>query len=186
MGQKVIIKVWWESGLSSASRNHLITFCRLFFSYACLKDCIPQQFTLSETIVFVLSASLISASADRIGYTSNFCSMVELFHEHKNSFFNVEAFRTLIMSQQGKRKTKNFLNYVQQFQNTSSTNFLWGRKLFLRGDSPPWLRACGLPNITKSKHFLAYFIRFSKIRSCKPGCAPASPAAHPQCSTARI
>jgi len=36
MGQKGIIRVWWESGLSSASRNHLITFCRLFFSYACL------------------------------------------------------------------------------------------------------------------------------------------------------
>jgi len=53
---------------------------------------------------------LISASADRIGYTSNFCSMVELFHEHKNSFFNVEAFRTLIMSQQGKRKTKRLLD----------------------------------------------------------------------------
>ena len=48
-----------------------------------------------------------------------------------------------------------------------------GAKTFLRGDSPPWLRACGLPNITKSKHFLAYFIRFSKIR---PVCAPASPA----------
>ena len=61
-----------------------------------------------------------------------------------------------------------------------------GAKTFLRGDSPPWLRACGLPNITKSKHFLAYFIRFSKIRSCKPGCAPASPSAHLQCATACI
>ena len=59
-----------------------------------------------------------------------------------------------------------------------------GAKTFLRGDSPPWLRACGLPNITKNKHFLAYFICFSIIRSCKPGCAPASPAAHLQCSTA--
>jgi len=30
---------------------------------------------------------LISASAVRIGYISNFCSMIELFHELKNSFF---------------------------------------------------------------------------------------------------
>jgi len=37
MGQKVIIKFWWESGLSSASRNHLNTFCRPFVHYACLK-----------------------------------------------------------------------------------------------------------------------------------------------------
>ena len=30
---------------------------------------------------------LISACADRIGYISNFCSMIELLHELKNSFF---------------------------------------------------------------------------------------------------
>jgi len=29
MGQKVIIRFWWESGLSSASRNHLTTFAHL-------------------------------------------------------------------------------------------------------------------------------------------------------------
>jgi len=28
MGQKVIIRLWWESGLSPSSRNHLNTFCR--------------------------------------------------------------------------------------------------------------------------------------------------------------
>jgi len=26
MGQNVIIRIWWESGLSSASSNHLTTF----------------------------------------------------------------------------------------------------------------------------------------------------------------
>jgi len=36
MGQKVIIRCWWESGLSSAFRNHLNTFCRRFVHYACL------------------------------------------------------------------------------------------------------------------------------------------------------
>jgi len=30
IGQKVIIRFWWESGLSSASRNHVTTFYRPF------------------------------------------------------------------------------------------------------------------------------------------------------------
>jgi len=30
MAQKVIIVFWWESGLLSASRNHLTTSCRPF------------------------------------------------------------------------------------------------------------------------------------------------------------
>jgi len=54
---------------------------------------------------------LISASAERIGYISNFYSMIELLHELKNRFFNIEAFRNLIMSQQGKRKTKSLLDF---------------------------------------------------------------------------
>jgi len=36
MGQKVIIRFWWKSGLSCASRNHLTTFCRPFVHCACL------------------------------------------------------------------------------------------------------------------------------------------------------
>jgi len=39
MGQKVIVRFWWESGLSSAFRNHLTTFCRPFVPYACLRLC---------------------------------------------------------------------------------------------------------------------------------------------------
>jgi len=44
----------------------------------------------------------------------------------------------------------------------------------------------------KTKIFLrtlwgfSILVYFTKIRSCKPGCAPASPAAHLQSSTARI
>jgi len=34
MGQKVIIRFWWESGLLSASRNHLTNFCIRFVQYA--------------------------------------------------------------------------------------------------------------------------------------------------------
>jgi len=36
MGENVIIRFWWESGSSSASRNHLTTFCRPFVYCACL------------------------------------------------------------------------------------------------------------------------------------------------------
>jgi len=39
MGQKEIIRFWWESGLSSASRNHLTTFCRPFVHYEYLRLC---------------------------------------------------------------------------------------------------------------------------------------------------
>ena len=113
----------------------------------------PKQLTL-----FCL-LWLISASAKRVGYISNFCSMIELLHELKNSscscsktaVVNTEAFRYFIMSQHGRRKTKclldfqasiqfgtpggekNFLRgetHVQWFQNTSNTIFLWGRKFF--------------------------------------------------------
>jgi len=37
MGQKVVIRFWWESRLRSASRNHLTSFCRLCVHY----DCVP-------------------------------------------------------------------------------------------------------------------------------------------------
>ena len=68
------------------------------------------------------------------------------------------------------------------------THFSCGGENFSKGIfAPPlWLRPCGLLHITKNKHFLAYFICFSKIRSCTLGCATASPAAHIQCSTACI
>jgi len=57
MGQKVIIRFCWASGLSSASRNHLTTFFRPFVHYAFLRLCfaIVHLITLSETIVFILS-----------------------------------------------------------------------------------------------------------------------------------
>jgi len=39
MGQEAIIRFWWESGLSSASRNHPTIFCRPFVHYASLRLC---------------------------------------------------------------------------------------------------------------------------------------------------
>jgi len=55
---------------------------------------------------------LISACADRIGYITNLCSMIELLHELKQTaVFNIEAFRHLIMSQEGRIKTKSLLDF---------------------------------------------------------------------------
>ena len=57
MRQKVIITLWWEARLSSASRNHLTTFCRSFAYYACLRLCSAVvHFIRNETIVCNLSA----------------------------------------------------------------------------------------------------------------------------------
>jgi len=39
MGQKELIRFSWESGLSTASRNHLTTLCRPFVHNACLRLC---------------------------------------------------------------------------------------------------------------------------------------------------
>ena len=103
---------WWEFGLSSASRNHISTFCRPSIHYACLRFCsaIVHFIRINCLYYIVYLLRLISASADCIGYISNFCSLI-LLHEHKNSFFNIEAFRNLITSQQGKSKTKNLLDF---------------------------------------------------------------------------
>jgi len=102
-----LIVFWWEFGLSSASRNHLTTFCRPSVHYACFmfRDCLlyPKQLSL----FFLLR--LMSASADCNGCITNFCSMIELLHELKNS--NTEAFRNFIMSQQGNKKTKRLLDF---------------------------------------------------------------------------
>jgi len=87
MGQKVIIRFWWESGLSSASRSHLTTFCRPFVHYACLKLCAAIVNFIRNNCLFCL-LWLISACGDRIGYiTNNLCSMIELLHELKNINF---------------------------------------------------------------------------------------------------
>jgi len=72
---------------------------------------------------------LIRASADPIGYITNLCSMIKLLHELKKSFFNMEAFMNLIMSQQGKRKTKLLLD----FQARNQLGTPGGAKSFLSG-----------------------------------------------------
>jgi len=106
MGQKVIIRFWFESGLSSASRNHLTTFCRPFVHYACLKIVLHDSSLYPKQLSLFCLLRPISANADRIGYVTKFCSMIEVLHKVITAVFNIEAFRHFIMSPQGKRKTK--------------------------------------------------------------------------------
>jgi len=49
---------------------------------------------------------LISACADRIGYITDLCTMINCCTSSKTAVVNIEAFRLFIMSQQGKTKTK--------------------------------------------------------------------------------
>jgi len=54
MRQKVITEFRWESALSSASRNHLTTFCRPFVHYVCLRLCSAiVHFMLNNCLYFV-------------------------------------------------------------------------------------------------------------------------------------
>ena len=98
MGQKAIIRCWWESGLSSTSRNHLTTFGRPFVHYASSRFCFGiVHFIRNNCFLFCL-LWLSSASAGRIGYITSFCSMIKLLHElKKRAVVNIEAFRHLIM-----------------------------------------------------------------------------------------
>jgi len=103
---------------------------------------------------------LISANADRIGYITNFCSMIELLHELRNSFFQHRS--------------------IQKFDNVSAgkkENWKFAVLLYITKN---WRFSCVFPR--------AFWIRvqFCKIQFCKPGCAPADPTAHLLSATARI
>jgi len=65
------------------SRHFLQTFRPLLtFKFVfCDRSPYPKQ------LFFFCLLRLISASADRIGYITNFCSMIELLHELKKSSF---------------------------------------------------------------------------------------------------
>jgi len=54
---------------------------------------------------------LISASADRIGYITNFTSMVGLLHELKNSNFQHGGIQAFDNVSAGKKKLKSLLDF---------------------------------------------------------------------------
>ena len=87
MGQKLLSRFWWESGLSFASRKHFNTFCRPFSPPHMFKTVLRDSSLYPKQLPLFCLLWLICASADPIGYISNFYSMIELLHELKNRSF---------------------------------------------------------------------------------------------------
>jgi len=85
MGQKVIIRFWGESGLSSASMEPSHHFLQILRTHRTL---LMFKIVFGDSPLYPKQLSLfcllwpISAWADRYGYISNFCIMI---HELKNS-----------------------------------------------------------------------------------------------------
>jgi len=52
--KKVINRLWWESGLLPASRNHLTTFWRPFVHYACVRLCSAIVHFIRNTCLYVV------------------------------------------------------------------------------------------------------------------------------------
>ena len=76
-------RFWWESRLSSASRNQVTTFC---FRPLSMFNILFHDSPLYPTQLSLFCLLwLISASADHIGYITSFCSMIKQLHELKNS-----------------------------------------------------------------------------------------------------
>jgi len=112
MGQKVIVRFWWDTELSSASRNHLTSFFRPFTHYARLTLCsVIVHFIQNNCLCFVCYGWSAQALTTLAALPISVCSMIELLHELESAIVNTEAFRHLIMSQQGKRKTKSLLDF---------------------------------------------------------------------------
>ena len=136
MGQKVIIRFEGISVIvciQKPSHHFLQAFRPLHMFKIVFRDSslYPKQLPL-----FCL-LRIISANADRIGYITNFCSMKKLLHElnektvaRAQKVVKTEAFRHLIMSQHGRRKTKRLLDF-------QARNHLWtpggGEKFFRSG-----------------------------------------------------
>ena len=164
MGQKVIIR---SGGIFVCVQKPSQHFLQIFRSLRMFKIVLRDSSLYPKQLPLFCLLWLISASAKRIGYISNLCSMICCMSS-KTAVVNIEAFRHLIMSQQGRRKTKHLLdfqarnqfgtpggeksflrgdsvlNYIQWFENTSNTIFLWGRNFSRGGFAPSWVRTCGL------------------------------------------
>ena len=115
-GQKVRIRLWWESVLSSASMEPSHHFLQTFRPLRIFEIVFRNSSLYRKQISLFCLLRLISECPDRLGYITNFCSMM---HELKTAVVNTEAFRHLIMSQQGKRKTNSLLDSYTQQKNGS-------------------------------------------------------------------
>jgi len=86
-GPKVIIRFWWGSGLSSASKEPSHHFLQTFRLLRMFKIVFHDGSLYHKQLPLFCLLMLISASADSIGYITNFGRMIELLHELKNSSF---------------------------------------------------------------------------------------------------
>jgi len=86
MRQKVIIMFWWESGycLRPETISPLLETFRLQHM---LKIVFRDSLLYPKQLSLFCLVWPISASADRIGYITEFYSMIELLHELKYSNF---------------------------------------------------------------------------------------------------
>ena len=105
-----LAKVLWQKGAK-------ILFCN------CSLD--PKQLSL-----FCL-LRLISASADRIDYISNFCSMIELFHELKNSFFQHKSIQEFDNVSAAKKVNQTFVGRLHITTNWKFSCLLHAHSQFL-------------------------------------------------------
>jgi len=85
MGQKAIIRIWWEF---LVYRLHQETISPLFadlLPLRMLKIVFRDSSLHRKRLSLFCLLWLSSASVDRIGYITNFCSMIKLLHQLKNS-----------------------------------------------------------------------------------------------------
>jgi len=130
MDQKAIIRLWLESGSSSASKNYLTTFCRPFVHYWYLRlYSAIVHFIRNNCLYFVCygwSAQALTALAALPIYLAWYnCT------SSKTAVFNTDIFRHLIMSQQGKRKTM-FAGLLYITKNWNFPCVLYAHSQFLR------------------------------------------------------
>jgi len=111
MAQKAIIRFWWESGLSSASRNHLTTFCRPSVHYACLRLCSAIFLFIGNNCLCFLCFGWAAHALTALATLPISVAWQNCCTSTKTAYVKIEAFRHLITSQQGRMKTKSLLNF---------------------------------------------------------------------------
>jgi len=84
-----LVGIWVIACFQKPSHHFLQAFRQLRLFKIVFRD---TSFYPKQLPLFCL-LRLINASADRVGYITNFCSMIELLRELINSSFYVETFR---------------------------------------------------------------------------------------------
>jgi len=109
-----VIRFLWESGLSSASRNHLTTFCRPCVHYACLRLCSAIVHFIQNSFLYFVCFGWSAHALTALATLPVSVAWLNCCTSSKTAVVNIEALRHLIMFQQGKRKTKSLLDFYTQ------------------------------------------------------------------------